>query len=350
MSRSGFGQMQSARRSCWPTSVASQTSKRRVIDDLRRVLDWYFECRYGRTEGPGTTPFYCDPTRVGSFAVSRRALASAEEPATFRLFVTLAMYQALRDVIIMRRQRSLPQANVERVAGLRAVRAFVASGQCPGSRQADWPKNYCDVWKRDDRVDCTRHPGLACDVKSATTTFNRMGDLGKLPASAYAVVWARGGLRELVARVVRMEPSPARRADLLVQHLEQVHRVGRKLATMFVSALSTPALAPGVSPWFPDVDGNMLVVVDTNVARAVDALRRGRGSKTYDARAAWIRNKATQLDLSKYDSRVPRHSPRLLQQALYTFTSRSNRAFLRDRCSPAGGICGTCVPRLCPFA
>ena len=39
-------------------------------------------------------------------------------------------------------------------------------------------------------------------------------------------------------------------------------RVGRKLATMFVSALSTPALAPGLTPWFPDIDGNELVVVD----------------------------------------------------------------------------------------
>lgn len=331
-------------------SVDRSPVQRQVGRDLRRVLDWYFEHRYGRTEGPGTTPFYCDRARIGSFAVAPRALARAEEPATFRLFVTLAMYQALRDVIIMRRQQRLPHVEVERVAGLRAVRAFVASARCPGSRQANWPKKYCDVWKRDGRVDCARHPGLPCDVKSATATFNRMGDLGKLPASAYAVIWARGGLQELVAGVVRSEPSPTRRAELLVNRLGTVHRVGRKLATLFVSSLSTPALAPGLSPWFPEIDGNGLVVIDTNVARAIDTLRHGHGLKTYGARAAWLRGKASAVDLRTYDRGLPSYSPRLVQQALYAFCSRSNRVALGDACVAASRPCATCAARLCPFA
>jgi len=47
---------------------------------------------------------------------------------------------------------------------------------------------------------------------------------------------------------------------------------------------STPALAPGLTPLFPDINGNVLVVVDTNVARAVDALRKPGAPKTYEAR------------------------------------------------------------------
>lgn len=247
-------------------------STRRAQRDLHRVLDWYFAHRFGKTEGAGITPFYCAPASVGAFAVSQKRLRRAEEAATFKLFVTLAMYQALRDVVVMRRQRQLPAAEVEVVAGLRVVQDFIRSGRCPGSRRSDWLSGYCDVWKRGALVDCGRHSGLACDVKRATVSFNRMGDLGKLPASAYLTGWARGGLRTLLRKIMRQEPSASRRAMLLVERLQQVHRVGRKLATLFVSALSTPALSPGLSPWYPHVDGNVLVVVDTNVARAVDAL------------------------------------------------------------------------------
>jgi hypothetical protein len=320
-----------------------------AADDLRRVLDWYFEHRYGRTEGPGTVPFYCDRARVGAFAVSRPRLARAEEGATFRLFVTLAMYQAVRDVVVMRRQRSLGRTAVDEASSLAVVREFVESGRCPGSRRRAWLTGYCDVWKCGDRVDCNRQPGLACGVKSATRAFNRMADLGKLPASAYLSVWAARGLQGLVDDVLGIEPSPARRAELLVERLQQVRRVGRKLATMFVSALSTPALAPGLSPWYPQIDGNVLVVVDTNVARAVEALR-GQGPATYDAREAWIRAQARNLDLRKYGHGLPEYSPRIVQQSLYAFASRSNRSSQGDACRRATRACAKCVPRACPFA
>ena len=102
-------------------------------------------------------------------------------------------------------------------------------------------------------------------MKEATVVFNRMGDMGKLPTSAWLRLWKDGSVRDMLAYVCREEPSPTKRATLLVERFSRVHRVGRKLATMFVSALSTPALAPGLTPWFPMVDGNDLVVIDTNV-------------------------------------------------------------------------------------
>src|SRR5208283_2884813 len=43
---------------------------------------------------PGVLPFYCDPDRVGRFAVDPRALAAGEDNALFKLFVGLSMYQA----------------------------------------------------------------------------------------------------------------------------------------------------------------------------------------------------------------------------------------------------------------
>lgn len=75
----------------------------RVPTETKAIVRWYFE--EGRTQG---APFYCDPDRVGAFAVAPDELAAGADTAVFRLFVTLSMYQALRDVVIMRQQRSLP--------------------------------------------------------------------------------------------------------------------------------------------------------------------------------------------------------------------------------------------------
>ncbi len=119
---------------------------------------------------------------------------------------------------------------------------------------------------------------------------------------------------------------------------------------MFVSALSTPALAPGLTPWFPDIDGNDLVVVDTNVARAVDALREPGAAKTYGARVRWVRDQAARLDLRMFRPGLPSYSPRLVQQALYAFGSKSNRIARGDDCSRRRTPCIRCAPDLCPFA
>jgi hypothetical protein len=119
---------------------------------------------------------------------------------------------------------------------------------------------------------------------------------------------------------------------------------------MFVSAMSTPSLAPGLTPWYPHVDGNELVVVDTNVARAVDTLRGKTGPRTYEARARWLREQAQALDLRELAHELPSYSPRLLQEALYTFCSKSNRVERGDACVDGAKACGQCAPGLCPFA
>jgi hypothetical protein len=54
---------------------------------LRRVVAWYFTHVYGRTEGPNALPFYCDPGRVGRFAVDPVALSAGKDEALFKLFV-----------------------------------------------------------------------------------------------------------------------------------------------------------------------------------------------------------------------------------------------------------------------
>lgn len=52
------------------------------------VVRWYFD--EARVEG---VPFYCDPTRIGAFAIEPDELATDTDAAVFRLFVTLSMYR-----------------------------------------------------------------------------------------------------------------------------------------------------------------------------------------------------------------------------------------------------------------
>lgn len=317
---------------------------------IERILTWYFDRVYGQHEGPGLLPFYCDPQRVGFFAVTPSELSAANDAALFRLFVSLAMYQGLRDVVIMSRQRSLPRPSVHAVTGLTNVSRFVAQHACPAPKTSGAFETLCSPTKVGNKIDCSLCPGSPCHVKDASVAFNRMADMGKLPTSAWLQVWGHAGLAGVMAETLATRGTPRDRADFLVARFAQVHRVGRKLASMFVSALSTPALAPGLTPWFPAIDGNDIVVVDTNVARAVDVLNRSSQGKSYESRVFWIRKVASSIDLSAFRSELPKYSPRVVQQALYAFGSRSNRSHRGDPCSRGSDSCVCVAPGICPFA
>ena len=49
---------------------------------LEELVAWYAARVYGVLEGPGRVPFYCDPARVGGFAVAPAALAAILAPVT----------------------------------------------------------------------------------------------------------------------------------------------------------------------------------------------------------------------------------------------------------------------------
>lgn len=311
-----------------------------ALSSIRTIARWYRETVYGQHEGPGTVPFYCDRARVGHFAVDPAALGRGDGAALFQLFVVLAMYQSRRDVDIMRRQRETPSRDAAGLANARTLGRRVASSPCELLRSAETFDAACSV-KRvfpSGRATCDHRPRTPCHVKDASRAIGRMGDLGKLPTSAWFHLGREGGLPALYEAACAAQPDPHARAQWLVARLAAVHRVGRKLATMFVSTVSTPELAPGLSPWAPAVGGAELVVVDTNLMAAVDRLHPGLAPKTYGAYEAFIRRAAEAVDWS----------PRLLQQALYAYRSKSNRASRRDPCAQRRA-CSACVREVCPF-
>jgi hypothetical protein len=320
-----------------------------VIPKLKAVLAWYLDKVYGSIEGLGTLPFYCDRKRIGNFAVSPSELAAGRAPALFKLFVGLAMFQARRDVVIMRQQAAMSPGEARHLLSMREIGQLALRSRCELLSSTTAFDEGCSVRKMDHQVDCAHHPGAPCHVKDATFLLNRMGDMGKLPTSAWLHAWKDGQLSRLLKEVQAAESDPQRRAALLVGRFSRIYRVGVKLSTLFVSALSTPALAPGLSPWFPAVDGNALVVVDTHVARAVDLLSNSACAATYESRARFIRERARAIDLREFAPNLPSFSPRLVQQALYSFCSKSNRIDQRTDCSVGAPACKLCVPVLCPF-
>jgi len=317
-----------------------------AIAELERIVGWYASTVYGRWEGRGQIPFYCDPARVGHFAVDPVALTLGDDDALFRLFVTLAMYQSRRDVDIMARQREMPRTHAMAMVSAPRLRLLVQRDRCEHLHDASTFDDACTV-RRDfvrDRATCAHRPRTRCHVKDATMAIRRMGDMGMIATSAWLHLRDDGGgLGAQLKRVCSGLADPVDRANTMVGYLAGFHRVATKLATMFVSALATPALAPGLTPWSPFVDGNQLVVVDANVIRVIDVLRP-RGPKTMNARAAWFRKTAGKIDLRKFGHDWPRTSPRLVQQAVYWFRSRSNRVVHGDACRDEA-----CRMRSCPF-
>jgi hypothetical protein len=318
-----------------------------TIEEIARIVHWYLDTAYGRWEGPGTVPFYGDPRRIGRFAVDLVALAARDSDAIFHLLITLGAYQSRRDVDIMAIQRSIGARRAAEMTSSSRLRVLVESSACAHTRDPDTFDRCCDV-RRDlerDRSTCGARPRARCHVKDATAAIGRMGDLGKMPTSAWLHLGA-GGPQRWFAEACLLDDDPHARARRLVARVSTLYRIGVKLASMFVTMLSVPELH-GSAAWAPEVDGSRIVVVDANVGRAINVWRRNRGPKTYAALARWLIAAADQINLSRMRSTLPRRSPRLVQQAVYLFRSRSNRAARGDAC--AVKPCSSCPSRVCPF-
>lgn len=299
---------------------------------------------------------FCDPEKVGHFAVTPRELEAGDGGALFRLLIAIAMFQRRQDVQILRILRAQSASRVRELTNSRTLLRLADQGRCPHRRTNEALVSRCDLSKRDGIGVCGQRPRTPCELKVHTVWLRRYGHFGKVPTSIALMLRERGvpDLSALRAQVLASAPSPSAAAEELERALCAAWRVNQKIANMFLSLVSNPDLLEGwTAPWAAGLDWTRFVVVDSNVdlfLRTIDY----EGPRSYDGRRAFVRALARRIDLREFDRRVSEYNPRLLQQALYLFMSSTNRRALPRDCSRAAPIscagCPSLISSVCALA
>lgn len=298
------------------------------------VVRWYLRLHHRTVDDPGTARTFRDRRKVGAFAVSADAVRSGDSDALFRLLIATTMFQRRQDLQIMRILRSLSEAQVAQLTRPKLLLALVDEKTCPQMGSTSALHNACDLAKDPATKEgtCSANPHAACHLKVHTVWLRRYGHFGKVPTSAALMLREAGvqGLSQLREKVLRETEDPQQRAEALLRSLSRAWRVSDKIASMFLSALSTPDLASGPTPWADGIDWTQFVVIDSNVDLYLKSIGY-RGSKSYDARRAFVRALAQRIDLRRLRRGLIAFNPRLVQQAMYLFMSSTNRkAAARD--------------------
>lgn len=322
-----------------------RTPSRRQVVITRSIVEWYFETHHGRVGDIGMIGTFCESRAVGHFAVDRVALARGDNAALFRLFVTVAMFQRLRDALVMNILRSLSARDAHELTSVDALRALSTACACRLPRSNSDLLETCDLTKNDlKQGSCSIAPAIRCHLKRHTELLRRYGHFGKMPTSAALVVGEFGGdMAALRTRVFEVEDDPLARAQGLEAALSKVWRVSEKIASMFLSLVSAPCMGLIEPPWGQGLDWTWFVVIDRNVDLFLESIGYS-GNGTYAARRAFIRDIAGRIDLRTIDRSLPTYHPRLVQQAMYLFMSSSNRRASVADCSRKGEeACRACT-------
>lgn len=332
----------------------AQTPTAHQVDRTRAAVRWYVENHYGRPGDPGTLSMFTDPSRLGPFAIPRKAVLKGDGAALFRLLVAVTMFQRRQDVQIAAILRSLRPDQAAELTDLGSLLAMVDACPCEHSKTTGVLAAACDLAKDPVTKEglCASHPGVECHMKRHTVWMRRYGHFGKVPSSAALVVREAGArdLADLLRRSRRGVKGPTARAEAAADAISRAWRISDKISAMFLSLIANPDLTPGVSGW-DDVDWRHFIVIDSNVDLFLAAIRY-QGAKKYEARRSFIRALADAIDLRAMNSRLRRNNPRIIQQAMFLFMSASNRRSLGHDCMHRRpDSCASCpkpLADLCP--
>jgi len=207
----------------------------------------------------------------------------------------------------------------------------------PRSRPATTPLNGYGV--------CGRRPQTPCVLKRHTELLRRYGHFGKVPTSLALAITEAGAndLDDLRQKTLRDHRTRHARALALERHLKAAWRVSDKIASMFLSLVTNPDLADVPGPWNLGTDWRHFVCIDSNVDLWLRSVGFA-GPWTYAARRGFLQQLSAKIPLRDRDRRLHDDNPRLVQQAMYMFMSRSNRLNASDDC--AHGRPESCRP--CP--
>lgn len=333
-----------------PKAIAAQQ-----VTATKAVVRWYLNTHFRRRSDPGVVEMFCDPSRVGSFAVERSALRAGDGRALFRLLVATSMFQRRQDIQILRILQGMGAADAHEISDAERLLALVDDGGCTHMRTTQSLVEACDLDKDPQTREgcCGANPHVPCHMKRHTVLLKRYGHFGKVPTSIALMIRESGAgdLPELRRLVMKRERDPLARAQSLEQELSRAWRVNQKIASMFLSMITNPDLSRGLAPWSQGIDWTYYVVVDSNVDLFLASIGY-QGTGTYDARREFVRDLARGIDLTEFNDRLRPYNPRLVQQAMYLFMSAANRRAADEDCMHLGPapcrVCPNPVRRRCP--
>lgn len=318
------------------------------------VVRWYLATHYGSPDDQGVTQTFCDPKRVGAFAVEASAVAAREGSQLFRLLAAVAMFQKRQDKQITRILRGLSAEDAAELSSLERLLALVDDCACPHSKTVASLRSRCDLTKtpRTKRGTCRANSRVDCHLKRHTVLLKRYGHFGKVPSSLALTVRESGAgdIASMLDVAARRAHGPEARARAMVDALSRAWRVSEKIASMFLSMVWNPDLTAGVRAR-RDIDWRHFVVVDSNTDAFLAAIGY-EGGGTYEARRQFLRALSARIDLGAIRPGLHRDNPRIVQQAMYLFMSASNRRAIPGDCMHLGPpVCARCpkaLSKLCP--
>ncbi|MGK3998908.1 hypothetical protein [Sorangium sp. So ce1024] len=336
------------------TTASDDAPTARQVRITEAVVRWYLTTHYGTPDDRGVTQAFCDPRRVGAFAVEARGIVERDGAQLFRLLVAVAMFQRRQDEQITRILRGMTAEDAAEVSSLPALLALSDACACDHARSLDGLLARCDLTKtpRTKRGTCRANPRVDCHLKRHTVLLRRYGHFGKVPSSiALTVRESRTpDLSALLATAAEGANSPEARARAMVDALSRAWRVSEKIASMFLSMVWNPDVTPGVVAR-RDLDWRHFVVIDSNTDAFLATIGY-RGYGTYEARRRFLRALSERIDLKRIHPGLRRDNPRIVQQAMYLFMSVANRRAIARDCMHLGATacaaCPTPLSRACP--
>lgn len=309
-------------------AIRSRRPRANQITATRAVVRWYLDRHFGRASDPGVVEMFCDPARVGAFAVDRDAFREGDGRALFRLLVATTMFQRRQDIQILRILQGVGSPDAGEITSAKRLLKLVDQGACDRMRSTAALAEQCDLAK-DPRTRlgcCDANAAVDCHLKRHTVLLKRYGHFGKVPTSIALMVREAGvsDLSALRRKVMKAQRDELTRAKALEVELSRAWRVNQKIASMFLSMVTNPDMAHGHAPWSEGLDWTYYVVVDSNVDLFLASIRYDGGA-SYDARREFVRALAREVDLREHDSSLHAFNPRIVQQAMYLFMSTANR-------------------------
>jgi hypothetical protein len=289
-------------------------------------------------------------------AVDSHAVELGDERALFKSLITLAMFQRLKDTLVAQILRSLPQAEAEELTDAGRLYLLASGSGCPHTASQESLLKVCDLTK--DPVSrlgkCSVNQSCSCYLKRHTVLLRRYGHFGKMPTSAALALYESwgGSFLALRTRIFQEHGNPLARAKALEVELSRVWRVDKKVACMFLSAISAPNLGLKAPPWEEGMDWTWFLPIDVNIDKFLLAVG-WTGPWTYEARRQAILSISKEIPLGSLKAGLRDYNPRFVLQAINRFMSRPNRREAISDCSrlaPAScADCPTPLAAICPL-